>query len=131
MSCDDFDFQAKALGHRCSTFEFLESFLIRCNTDRTVLLETGGLPGFGFESCKQLTRVLGEHGHVSGRTQLSHQTCCMPCGAAGQFLPFQKKHIGPAQFGQMIGNAAADHTTTDDYDLGLFWKFQIRHCLVI
>ena len=47
----------------------------------------------------------------------------MPCCPAGQLLAFQQHNIIPTDFGQVIGNGAADNAAANNDDPRLFGKF--------
>ena len=59
--------------------------------------------GFGFKAFHQFRRVLGQFRHVACRAQLTNQSGCVPCRAAGELLAFQQDHVGDADFRQMVG----------------------------
>jgi hypothetical protein len=80
--------------------------------------ETRVLPGFLSEPRVEVSTVLGHVDGGLGRKGARHdQPCRVPCGAGCQLGALQQHHVPPAQLGQVIGDAAADHATADDHDL--------------
>ncbi len=65
---------------------------------------------------------LGLFGHIDGglsRKPTNDQPCRVPCGSCRQLRFFQQNDIPPAQFGHVIGDAAPDHTASNDHNLSV------------
>ena len=113
------DFDTAGLAQIGAPAMLLPTRLIGGDADAAVLLEADGLAGLGLEPLEQLHGVFGEPRQGEGAQHLAHQAGGMPGGAAGQGSALEQNHIGPAQLGQMIGDAAAGDTAADDDHAGL------------
>ena len=115
--CDLFHLEAEDPGHRGTALQFFQPLGVGGDRDRAVLLHARRLARLLFETEKKLRCVLGQLGHVSGRTELTNEPCCVPGRAASQLFALQQQHISDTNFRQVIGHRAADGTATHDHDL--------------
>ena len=70
--------------------------------------------GFPFEFGVELGGVLHESGEALRGPQLSDQPGRVPGGARGELALFEQHDVGDAEFGEVVGDAGADHPTADD-----------------
>ena len=70
-----------------------------------------------FEGFIEFGRVGGEAGHVLGGPKAPDEAGGVPGCTAGQCVALQKDDVGPAQFGEVVGDAGAHYAATDDHDL--------------
>ena len=76
-----------------------------------------------FEFGVQLGGVLHQSGRALRGPQLPDQPGGVPGGAAGQLALFEQHDVGDAEFGQVVGDAGADHTAADDDDARTLGQF--------
>ena len=119
---EDLALEVEGIG-RCGRAQQLHHALGRAgNGDPAALLVAGAQSGLGLELLVELRRVLDEPGAALRRAQLSHEPGRMP-GGAGRELPLlEQHHIGPAEVGQVVGDAGADDAAADDDDAGAVRK---------
>ena len=86
--------------------------------DAAAAPEAGAQAGLCLEPLVQLAGVLHQPGAVLRGPQLADQAGRVPGGAAGQLPLLEQQHVGPAQLGQVVGDAGADHAAPDDDDAG-------------
>ena len=81
--------------------------------------ESGGVPGLGFQPGVQVARVPAEEQRgLVGHPGRGDQAGRVPGRSGGERVLLQQDHVGPAQVGQVVGDAAADHPAADDHYLG-------------
>ena len=80
--------------------------------------EAGAQAGLRLQPLVQLAGVLDQPGAVLRGAQLADQAGRVPGRAAGQLPLLEQQHVGPAQLGQVVGDAGADHAAADDDDPG-------------
>ncbi len=116
------DRDAEGTGH-CGGAEHLFAPLFgQRGRDRAAAAEACFDAGFLAQRTIEFLRVFRETCHVGRRAQLPDQPRRVPCRARGDPLAFQKHHIRPTQFGEVIGNRTADHAAADDHDAGVCGK---------
>ena len=120
--CEELHLHTKGTAHGAGALEFLKTRRVQRHSHRTVLLESGGLAGFGFQRLEQLRRVLGEFRQCTRGAQLRHQASGVPGGAAGQLPALQQQHILDAEFCQVVDDRATDDAATDDDDVCAGWN---------
>ena len=86
--------------------------------DSAAAPEAGAQAGLLLEPLVQLAGVLDQPGSVLRGAQLADQAGRVPGGAAGQLPLLEQQHVGPAQLGQVVGDAGADHAAADDHHAG-------------
>ena len=86
--------------------------------DAAAAAEAGAQAGLRLEPGVQLGGVLDQPGAALRGAQLADQAGRVPGGAAGQLALLEQQHVGPAQLGQVVGHAGADHAPADDHDPG-------------
>ena len=86
--------------------------------DAAAATEAGAQARLCFQPLVQLAGVLHQPGAVLRGAQLADQAGRVPGGAAGQLPLLEQQHVGPAQLGQVVGDAGADHAAADDDDAG-------------
>src|SRR5205823_11136540 len=91
------------------------------------LLPADRMAGFLFQTSVKLGAVFIDFGHAVGRAKAPDQSGGVPGGAAGNFVLFEQHDIRPAEFGEVIRNAAANDATADDDDPGFFGKIGIHY----
>ena len=85
------------------------------------------MAGFLFQTGVKLGAVFIDFGHAIGRAKTANQTGGVPGGTAGQLVLLEQHDILPAQFGEVIRNAAANNAAPNDDDLGFFGKIGIHY----
>ncbi len=77
--------------------------------------ESGGETGLGLEAGVEVPGVAAHLGRGLGRRAEGHdETGGVPRGAGGEPVPFQDDDIGPAEMGEVVGDAAPDDAAADD-----------------
>ena len=72
-------------------------------------------PGFCRQCGIQPDRILVQLADRVAEVEQWQQPGGMPGRPRGQFLPLDQHHVGPAEFGQMIKRADADHAAADHH----------------
>src|SRR5271165_2359582 len=93
------------------------------NGDAAAAPEAGAQAGLRLQPGVQLGGVLDQAGAVLRGAQLADQAGRVPGGAAGQLPLLEQEHVGPAQLGEVVADAGADHAATDDHDPGAGGNF--------
>ena len=83
------------------------------------LFPTDVMTGLPFQTGIEFGAVFVDLGHAVAGAEATDQSGGVPGGSAGKLVLFKQHDIFPAEFGQMIGDAAPDDTATDDDDFGL------------
>ena len=86
----------------------------------------GRLAGRGLEPLEDPDAALDQLPGACGRTCQGHQPGCVPRGPRGQPLALQQHDVGPAELGQVVGDAAADDASADHDHAGPVGQ-RIRH----
>ena len=84
----------------------------------TALLVARGQTGLGLETGVELGGVLDQPGAALGGPQQADQTGRVPRRPAGERALLQEQHVAPAELGEVVGHAGADHPTPHDHDAG-------------
>ena len=85
------------------------------------------MAGFLFQPGVKSGAVFIDFGHAIGRAKTTNQTGSVPGGAAGQLVLLEQHDILPAQFGEVIRDAAANNATADDDDFGFFGRSAVHN----
>ena len=118
IGVDDFDVDVEAPGHARAPHELLESLGAAGDAYGSDLLEAGRVAHLAFQPVVEVGGVGGQPGHVVGGPQAAHQAGGVPGSAAGERVALEHDDVGPAEFGEVVGDAGTDDATTDDDDLG-------------
>ena len=110
-------FQPKAAGGGSAFLQLIHPFSGACKVQAAAHLPAGGQTGFCFQLIVKSDTVLQHPRDIAFGPQLSHQAGRMPGGPAGEFALFDNDNVLPAHLRQMVGGAAPDDSTTDDYNL--------------
>ena len=89
--------------------------------------EPGREPGLGLEPGVQLGGILHQLRQALRRAQLADQAGRVPGGPAGQLALLEQQQVGPAEPGQVVGDAGADHTAADDDHPGATGQRGLSH----
>ena len=92
----------------------LEAALVSGDLDQPDRAEAGGLPGLGLQPGVQVLGVHPQLGRgLGGRAERDHQAGGVPGRAGGEPVTLEQHRVGPAQFGQVVGDRRADDPATD------------------
>jgi hypothetical protein len=75
------------------------------------------LTGFGLDLLVEVHRVLLQAGDVGVAIEGVHSAGGVPRGPGGQLLALQQHDVGPTRFGEVVQDAGADDTASDDHHL--------------
>ena len=75
-------------------------------------------PGLGLDPVVELAGVLHQAGACLRGAQLTDKPGRVPGGAAREGALLQEHHVGPAQGGEVVGDARSDDAASDDDDAG-------------
>jgi hypothetical protein len=84
--------------------------------EATALPVAGRQPRLLLEPLVQLSGVLHEAGAALGGAQLSDEAGRVPRRTAGEAALLEQQDVGPAEPGQVVGGAGADHAAAHDHD---------------
>ena len=91
--------------------------------DEPDAVETRRLTGLGLESGVEIAGVLAHLGRgLRQRTERHHQTGGVPRRARRQLVALQHDDVGATHRGEVIGDRATDHSSTDHHDSSAFWQ---------
>ena len=79
-------------------------------------------PGLVAQFRVQGRRIHDHFGLGDGRTQLADEAGRVPGGALGQVVLLEEHDVGPAQPGEVVGDAATGHAAADDHGAGAIGK---------
>ena len=92
--------------------------------DAARLAEPGGMASLGLQSAIEIDSVLGDLDQRPVVAKLGNQAGRVPRGAAGQLASLEDHYVSTAQLRQVVGDATADDSTSDDDDLGTVGKIR-------
>ena len=80
------------------------------------------MAGLGLKPAVELGAVLGDLDEGPRTAELGDEAGGVPGRAAGQLAPLEDHYVSTAQLRQVVGDAAADDSASDDDDLGTVGK---------
>ncbi len=122
LGADQLAVELVGLGGGGGALELGQAVLGAGHGDAAAAPEAGGQAGLPLQALVQLGGVLDQAGAAFRGAQLADQAGRVPGGAAGQLALLEQQHVGPAELGEVVGDAGADHAAADDHDAGARWQ---------
>ena len=119
LGVDQLDRHAHELRHRRALAELLDPIARRGEAHAAAGVITDCPAAVGVELLVQLDRVPQQPHQVVARVELRAEARRMPRGAARQLRLLEEDDVVPAEFRQVIREAAAGDSASDDRDPGV------------
>jgi hypothetical protein len=119
VGADDVRLDVDVAAERHAALELGEPLVAPGDDQRPALLPVGAVPGLALEARVELRAVLHEPGHRPGAAEPADQPGRMPRRAGRQALALEQHDVGPAEPGEVIGDAGADDAAADDHRAGV------------
>ena len=120
LRADQLHLDIEPFGHGGGATQ-LRHAVARAGDDQAAhLFPAHGMAGLPFQSGVEFGAVLIDFGHAVGRAEAPDQPGGVPGGAASKSILLQQDDVLPAEFGEMIGDAAPNDAAADDDNFGFF-----------
>ena len=114
LEIDELGVQAEVAPAAAGGLEVVEPVLRVGEHETAGEVDAAGLPGNRLDLLVDLQRVVLELGDVGVRVERVHATRRVPRGAGSELRAFEQDDILPAVLGEVVQDAATDHSSADD-----------------